>query len=153
MDSTKLSSSAAESNSDDELTGSPAALGRLFAGGTPWRFTPKRLAPAQRIARRKAIFGSFTRAISRAPHRLVVLGEKESQRVVLQEKPRRSFDSINKRERKRMADLLVSAKAIPGSNRKPRKGPSAEQRRDIKRREAKRLAHEARTALGLEMPL
>jgi len=128
------------------LVGSPEALGRLFAGGIlSWRQFPMRLSRAQRVARRKEIFGSFTRAIAHAPHPVAVLRGQEGDRVVVQEKPARSFTSAKKREARRLAALRARATAIPRSNRQPRKGPSAEKRGGIKRREAKRIAHEAKT--------
>lgn len=127
------------------LVGSPDALGRLFSGGIlSWRQFPMRLSRAQRVARRKEIFGSFTRAIAHAKHRIPVLAEAQGDQIF-----DRSFDSVKKREARRLAALRVRAMAIPGSNRKPRKGPSAGKREAIKRREAKRLRHEERTRLGL----
>ena len=135
--------------SNRPLVGSPAALFRLFAGGNAlpsWRMFSMRLSRAQRLARRKEIFGSFTRTIAHTPHRLAVLRGQEGDRQTVHEKPARSFASAAKRENRRLARLRETSLAIPRSNRKPPKGPSAEKRAAIKRRETRRQRHEERTA-------
>lgn len=128
------------------LVGSPAALFRLFAGGLPrWRMYSMRLNRARRRARRREIFDSFTRTIARADHPVAALRKKAAAEAVAGSFP--SFAVTKKREARRLKAIRLAG--IPNSNRKPPKGPSGKHRLDIKRREAKRIAHEARAKAGV----
>ncbi len=92
------------STDQKEVTGSPSALAFLFSSGYPMQVSGKRT-KAQRVARRKAIFGSFTRSLSQVDHPLVTLS-----RQMNDENDRRT--AANKRESdpaKHVPPLLGSA--------------------------------------------